>query len=269
MWNPINSLLLWDAPKIQKVKMDWKFTFNWWALDNWINVRVKSCDYDDLWTMDFETYKTPLQDWGWVLWKYYRKKTITFVLSIIAWTKYAFNELIDELKFQTSKTEWILRIEINWLIRERTATCTSLKFNRQSYNIDWAWNVVLTFTCVNPHSQLETPNTEDIIIQTWEFQSSLLYDWKAETYPKLYILMDSGSSSWMRFSLNWYNIEINENLTQGDIIIFDWDTKEVSVNDVEVAYTWVFTPLIYWENIYTINNTWTYTWTLSYFTKFL
>jgi hypothetical protein len=58
-------------------------------------------------------------------------------------------------------------------------------------------------------------------------------------------------------------------LTAWDIIIFDWEKKSVFVNNVEVAYTWPFTPLNYGENVYAITNSWTYTWTLSYFTKFL
>ena len=269
MDNTINSKLLWNAPKIQLNALNGVFTFNGWSLDNWNTVRVIWSNHDDIWTIDFNTYNTPLEDGGGVLWKYYRRKTIQLTLSISAWNPEAFNDLIDEIKYRTSITQWILKIIINGVVRERTATCTSLKFNRQNFNVNWCGKVVLTFTCVNPHSQLENPTAENIVSQTGTYQSSVVYDGRAETYPKLYITMDSGTSTWMRFTLNGYNIEINTSLSAWDIIIFDGETKRVTVNDTEVVYTWPFTPLSYGENIYAVYNTWTYTWTLSYFTKYL
>lgn len=269
MDNTINSILLWTAPKVTIKTIDGKFSFNGWNLDNGDNIRVVQSNHDDIWTIDFDTYETPLEDGGWVLGKYYRKKQIQLILSVKASTPEAFNDLIDEIKYQTSKTEWKLRIIINGIVRERTATCTSLKFNRKNYNVTRVGNVALTFTCVNPHSQLEDPESADFISQTWAFQSSVIYQWRAETYPKLFVTMDSWSSAWMRFELNWYVIEINQTLNQWDIIIFDGETKSVTVNDVEVVYSWPFTPLNYGENIYSINNDWIYTGSLSYFIKYL
>lgn len=265
----INTAILWDSPKLQINGVNAKFSFNGWNLDNWSTVRVIWTDYDDIWTIDFNTYNTPLEDGGGVLWKYYRKKVIQFKLSVTAWNKEAFNDLIDEIKYQTSKTEWKLKIMINGSVREWTATCTSLKFNRQNYNVNWCGNVVLTFTCVNPHSQLENPIIESIVAQTGTYQSSITYEWRAETYPILYITMDSGSSTWMSFTLNWYTISITTSLSAWSVIVFNGETKKVTVNNTEVVYTWPFTPLSYGENIYSISNTGTYTWTLSYFTKYL
>lgn len=269
MQNVINAILLWTAPKVPIELINWSFSFNGWNLDNWLNIRVVQSNHDDIWTIDFDTYDTPLEDGGGVLGKYYRKKQIQLILSVKASTPESFNDLIDEIKYQTSKTEWKLRIIINWIVRERTATCTSLKFNRKNYNLTRVGNVALTFTCVNPHSQLENPESADFISQTWTFQSSVIYQWRAETYPKLFVTMDSWSSAWMRFELNWYVIEINQTLNQWDIIIFDGETKSVTVNDVEVVYSWPFTPLNYGENIYSIHNDWIYTGSLSYFIKYL
>lgn len=264
----INTELLWSWSRLLWMQT-WTFSFNWRNLDNWNSVRVISSNHDDLWSIDFQTYNTPLQDWWWVLWKYYRSKTITIVLSVSAWNAFWLNALIDEIKYETSKTEWILKIIINDVVRERTATCTSLKFNRQSFNVDRCGNVVLTFSCVNPHSHLVDRDSISFDSLTWTYLTSLMYEWKAESFPTLYIEVDSWSSSWMSFTLNWYTIAITTSLTAWDIIIFDWEKKSVFVNNVEVAYTWPFTPLNYGENVYAITNSWTYTWTLSYFTKFL
>lgn len=265
----INTTLLWTAPKIVESVSSATFSFNDWSFDDWINFRIKETNHDDVWTMDFSTYKTPLQDWWWVLWKYYRTKTIKIELSILADSEEHLNDLIDELKYRTDETEWNLRITINWKVRERTATRTALKFNRKYYNINILQDVELTFTCVNPHAHASTQTMTSIMAQTWTFQSAVQYDWRTGAYASLFLTMDAWTSAWMRYELNWYVIEIDTTLNEWDIIIFNWDEKKVLVNGVEVAYTWPFVPLEYWENIYSITNDWTFTGTLSYYLQYL
>lgn len=265
----INTQLLWTAPKvIESVSSD-SFSFNDWSLNDWISIRIKESNHDDIWNIDFSTYKTPLQDWWGVLWKYYRTKTIKLLLSLSALTEEALNDLVDEIKYRTDETEWRLRISINGKVRERNATRTALKFNRKGWNITFLWDVELTFTCINPHAHSNTQTMTSIMSQTWSYQSAVQYDWRTWAYPSLYLTMDSWTSAWMRYELNWYVIEINTTLTEWDIIIFNWETKQVLVNWSEVAYSWPFVPLEYWENIYSITNSWTFTWTLSYYLQYL
>lgn len=265
----INSFLLWTTPKVVKQEATWMFSFNGWNLDNGRNIRVVSSNHDDIWTIDLDSYKAPLQDGGGVLWKYYRTKTIQIWLSISADTSESLNNLIDEIKYQTSVTEWQLKIVINWIVRERKATCTSLKFNRGWFNVDRVWNVVLTFACVNPHSHLKEPTTVNLVSQQWNYQSGVVYEWRANTFPKLFLSMDSWTSNGMSAMLNWYTLQITEELHQGDIIIFDGETKTVTLNDEEIKYSWPFTPLVYWENFFSITNSGTYTGTLSFYTRYL
>lgn len=269
MNRPINTALLWTAPEWSQLIYNWVFMFNDWNLDNGSNIRVIASNHDDIWAIDFNTYKTPLEDWWWVLWKYYRTKTIQIVLSIKADSENSLNDLIDEVKYRTAQTEWDLRIIINNVVRERKATCTALKFNRQSYNVNRCWNVILTFNCVQPHSHLLDPNAVSFISQTWVYQTVITYDWRADTYPTVRITMES-SSTWFWISLNWYEITIDSELSSWDSITFDWEKKTVKVNDVEVEYTWPFTPLTYWDNVFEVWISWaTYTWALSYYTRFL
>ena len=143
------------------------------------------------------------------------------------------------------------------------------KFNRKSFNVNRCWNIILTFSCVNPHSQLEDPSSENFIWQSWTYSSVFFYNGRAESFPTLQLTIDSWTSDWMKFILNWYTIEISTSLTAWDVVSFDWEKKEVRVNNVEVAYTGPFTALNYWDNSFEVQNDWTYTWSLSYFTKFL
>ena len=266
--NIINNTLLGEIPFHAEQVSSAKFAFNWRSLDNWTSVRVIGCDYDDIWTIDFETYKTPLEDWWWVLWKYFRTKKITFQLSIKSSSLEWLNNLIDEIKYQTSPTQKKLTIIINWVVRIRTATMISLKFNRQSYNMNWLWNVSLTFSCVNPFSYLLLPSSVSEIWLTWNHQSWVIYNWRADSYPTLTITATT-SATWLSFTLNWYTISITETLPANWVLIFDWETKKATLNWTEIHYSWPFTPLKYWENIFSINYTWTFTYNLSFFTKFL
>lgn len=265
----INTALLWTTPKLTQRQLSWIFSFNWRRFDNWLNMRVISSNHDDIWSIDFDTYDISLQDWWWVLWKYYRRKDITIWISISAKNIDELNTMIDEIKYRTSFTEWELRILINNVVRSRTATCTSLKFNRKSFNVNRIWTVMLTFTCVNPHSQLLSPDAKNFISQTWSFSDSVPYNWRAESFPKLFVNIDSWNSEWMSFTLNWYRISIDTSLNAWDIVVFDWNEKRTTVNDVDVVYSWPFTALNYWENLFSIENNATFTWSLYYFTKYL
>lgn len=269
MNKPYNTGLLWTNPTIEEVDVSWIFSFDGWKLDNGSTIRVTSSNHDDVGTIDYSTYKTPLEDGGGVLGKYYRTKTINIWLSIKGETKEELNNLIDEIKYRTSKTEWILRIEINGELRERTATCINLKFNREYYNINWCGKVDLTFSCVNPHSKYETPIIEDFIGQTGTYTKGVLYDGRAESFPTLHITIDSGTAEWISFSLNGYTLEVEQNLSAWDIIVFDGEKKSVKLNWIEVEYTWPFVSLTYGENIISIDSDATYSWTLSFYKKFI
>ena len=265
----INTSLLWNGFSIDTDIIESSFSFNGWNMDNGSTIRVTYSNHDDVWSIDFKTYDTPLEDWGGVLWKYYRKKDINIKLSV-SWESFEeLNDLIDEIKYRTSITEWLLKITINGVEREWTATCTSLKFNRNAYNVSRCGDVSLTFTCVNPHSKTKYPIIEDFFDKQGEFSFEVAYDWRAETFPMLYINIDDNESDWITFSLNGYEIAIDEHLNVGDTIIFNWENKRVTKNWIEVEYTWPFTPINYGWNVFILNSDSTYSWTLSFFKKYI
>ena len=245
----INTAILWDAKDVQRNILDGIFSFNGWNLDNGQNIRVIQSNHDDLWTVQFDTYDTPLQDGWWVLWKYYRKKTIQLVLSVNGNTQEWLNVLIDEIKYQTSKTEWTLRIVINWVVRERTATCTSLKFNRKNYNVSRAGNVVLTFTCVNPLSFNLTSITNTYTGISGNYATELNYSWKVNCYPSIYLIIKS--ETWLNsfsIDMNWYLFTISNEFEAGDFIIIDGETKLAKLNWTVITYSWPFPIIEPWLN---------------------
>jgi hypothetical protein len=256
----LNSGLLWSSP----YKKSWKgadsgmFIFNWYNLHNWTTRRVINSDHDDLWSIAFETYDYPRADWWNALSKYYRTKTITITMSLSAPTWDWLNDLIDELKFQTSKTQWYLDIIINWLVRRREATLTWLSFGRQNYNINFLQDVTLTFNCVNPLAFNLTSITNTYPWISGNYATEINYTWKVNCYPTIYLIVKAESDlNSFSIDMNWYVFTVSQSLLPWDFIIIDWETKLVKLNGSVIPYNWPFPVIEPWLNHIEINlNSW-------------
>lgn len=249
----LNSWLLWSAWNGGQWGWwnvdSWMFIFNGFNLDNWTTRRVINSNHDDLWSVAFETYNYPRADWGGVLWKYYRKKTITITLSMTAPNRDWLENMIDDLKFQTSKTEWFLDIIIAWVVRRRTATLTSLEFWRKSYNVNRIWNVVLTFECINPmsFSLNDTSFTHTEI--NGSFALETIYEWKVVAYPTIYMIVHSQTDlNTINIEMNWYLFTVNHEISDWEFLVVDWISKMAKVNWTGVVYEWPFPALEPWMN---------------------
>ena len=266
----INGRLIWEWSNALIMTGNAKFSFNWFNLDNGDTIRVISCNSDDLWKIDFETFNYAMQDWGWVLWRYFRTHTINVVLSIRANSHNELMALMDEIKYQCSALQAPLRIETGDMIREWTATCTDLKFNRKAFNVDWLWNVQITFQAQNPHSHIIQPYSFSITSQSWLYKYWIWYTWRATSYFTLIMAIETTWTYQVYYSVNWFKVLIpSRSYTSWDVIIFDWPTKKVMINDIEVEYNGSFRPLKYWDNPLEIYYGWTYTATLSYYENYL
>lgn len=266
----VNGRLLWQWSNA--ITMKWKagFSFNWFNLDNWKNIRVTSCNSDDLWAVDLETFNYAMQDWGWVLWRYFRTHTINIWLSLVESSHEKLLALMDEIKYQCSAIEAPLRIKSGELIRERTATCTDIKFNREYYNINWLWEVQLVFKATKPHSHTLAPISMNFIQQTWIYKTSIGYMWRAWSFFVLNVAIETAATYTLSYVLNWFTLSIPSRTYQvWDLVKFDWTSKKVTINNNEVEYIWSFRPLKYWDNPLEINYSWTYTASLSYNENFL
>ena len=240
------------------------FAFDWFSLHraDW-SIRVKACDYDDIWAMDFNTFKNPDNDWGGVLSKYYRTKTINISLSITKETEEELDDLIDELKYRTSKTEWYLDIFVWAFRRRRTATLTSLKFNRKYYNVTRCGEVQLSFQCTNPHGRGK--EIKSLTFQSlWsDYTEEILYNGSARSDFKMTFIVNTASATKLTVKVNWYKQEITTNISDGDIITYDGEEKEIKVNGVNQRYSWPFEQLKRGMNNIRIQFEWTINYDLS------
>lgn len=259
----LNSGLLWSAGNSNQSwggggESSWMFIFNWFSLDNGKTRRVINSNHDDLWSVSFETYDYPRADGGNALSKYYRKKTISITMSLSAPDREGLENLIDELKFQTSKTQWFLDIIIAGVVRRRTATLTSLQFWRQSFNVNRIWNVVLTFECINPLSFTLNDISHTYKDISGDYALEIIYEWKVITYPTIYIIVRSQTNlNTFNIDMNGYLFSVNHELEAGEFLVIDGDSKLAKINGSNVVYDWPFPALEPWLNhIEITTNTW-------------
>ncbi len=230
------------------------FVFDWiWLQSNWI--RIRNIDYDDIWNIDFETYNKPQIDWWWVLSSLYNEKTVRLSLSLSAETVEDLQILIDNLKRRTAKTEWLLEIKVNWIVRQCKATRTELKFNRKYYNITFLPDVVLEFTTVAPHRENKQQDSISYTL-TGDLAEDLYYTGTTKTFPIYNIILwwsGSASITGLTVTVLWISITITTPLTNNDVLIINSEKKFITLNWSELDYDWVFTPITYWNNIITFD----------------
>ena len=266
----VNWRLLWQGNNAVIMTWNATFSFNWYNLANGITTRVTRHNLDDLSKVDFETFNYAQQDWWGVLWRYFRTKTINIWMSIKAENETALNELIDELKFQCSAIQAPLRIKNNGVVRERTATCTDINFNKQPYNIDRLWHVELTFKAQFPHAHSLKPILKDITSQTWLYKTAISYLWRADSFFALSMAIETAWTYAIYIKVNGFTLSLaSRAYTIWDIIKFDWVSKKATINDTEVEYNGSFRPLQYWDNPVEVYYWWTFTATLSYYENYL
>lgn len=238
------------------------FVFNWYSLDNWSSIRVQTVNYDDVWEIEWNIYNAPQTDWWWVLWHFFRAKQIIFRLSLKSNTLEDLNDLVDDFKKNIRETEWDLDIKVNWNIRSTKASLTSLKFNRQFYHITFIQPIELIFSTIEP-------NWKDKYYTVEEFQnvtsSTLEEVINTSSYKTDYRIQFAFAWSWISWvtqvsiEIDWYEVEIQETITNNDVLIFDWEEKQCTLNWTIIDYSWVFTKFNPWTNQIQFTLNWTFT----------
>jgi len=240
-----NSKTLWSWSSPSWLDQD-IFVFNGYSMHKSDgSVRIRNSNHDDLWSIDLNTFDLPREDGGGVLWHYYRSKTIEFSVTLKSETSAWLNELIDDFKRNTRETEWRLEIKIDGIIRRATASITSLKFNRQYFNITFCTDINISFQTMDPHRQLKDYTSITYNNKTATFQEEITNNGSEDTYCKYYFIFNSGTSSlWsLAITIKWYILQVTWPFDTNDILIIDGENKTVTLNWVDIDYTWIFQKL--------------------------
>ena len=243
--NALNTTLLWWWAVPVWVASQDDFVFNWYSLNDWTTKRVVSSNHDDIGNIDYKTFNAPRVDWGWVLWHYYRKKDIRLWISLSSTTADWLNTLIDDFKENTRKTEWYLEIIINDEIRRVKVSNTKLKFNRKYFNISFVQNVEIVFTTIEPHFYAKTEVSNSFYSVAADYTADIDNNWTIDTEIKFYLIFWWTVTALTSVAITIWNntITIWETITALDVLIIDWQSKEVTLNWTAVDYTGTFPVL--------------------------
>ena len=249
--NMFNQQFFWWWNPPQNILQD-DFIFDWYSLHNFAKwIRIRNVNYDDLWTIDLETFNNPQVDWGWVLSHLYHKKTITFNLSLQRSTYSALNNLIDEVKLETAKTEWLLEIRVNWEVRTCKASRSVVDFNRKYHQITFLSDVQLSFVTLDPHWSAKVADSTTYPM-TWDLHEDISYLWTAPTFPVYYMVFWASGNAWITqldITLWWKVLSIIQSITNNDILVIDSLNKTVKLNGTDLDYLGIFEEIVNGSNL--------------------
>lgn len=249
--NEINYTLLFSTPEQDDI------IFDGYSLQN-IHFITSRLDYDDLWTIELNSFKFPRSNGGGVLSKYYRGRTIKLTGSIKADTEFNFNVLLDEVKKNTRKTEGLLEITINWEVRQILATVTDLSYNRDHYHITYS-PITITFQTAEPFFYAKQDQILGVLAKTATFTEEMTHDGCAESNPNVIMSFWSWSAvTAVSFTdPDGRILTVSTSLVNSDILVIDCEQKIVTKNSVEIDYTGAFPIFSPGTNNFTITITWT------------
>jgi hypothetical protein len=152
----------------------------------------------------------------------------------------------------------ILSVKVNGEVREATAYCSWITFNRQHYNINFI-NYEARFTITNESWNSRRYQIVSTLWVTSTLQEEVINLWRYKAKPIIIITINSATSvDQMTVSVGNYEMTIDETLSASDIIQINREDQTVTLNWLEVDYTGMIPLLEQWRNNYTITMTGTY-----------
>ena len=237
---------------------------NGWEI-NTSGVLLKSMNGYDVANIDLSTFISWLSNGGGIANRRYTKNTITMSLYITGESQEDLFDLIDNFKFKMSKLNWdlVFRMPDN-TYRTAKATVTSLNIWNTKVNENFVDDVSITFEILDPFFKSEA--IENTLYEWINADLKQFIDYKGtmDSYP---MFIFTFNSSWntdvskieIEIKQVWdttgFKLDIQTTINNNDLLIFDWEKKTVTLNQVEIDYNWTFEPLLPWANFLDFNFT--------------
>lgn len=190
------------------------------------------------------TYSNPKSDWGGLLDRYYKERTIT-VKGHINWsTNEEIEDRIDSLKKAISVKQWYL--EFKFWERYRRILCTLTNSNvvsRANYEVSH-WQFELSFKAEKPFWSEKEPYSQLIENVNDEINEDIFNEWSQYTRPKINFVFNQ--ASWVNdIKLTIWNdtLSITETISRGDILNIDTELKTITLNWTWIDFEWRFPRL--------------------------
>ena len=193
-------------------------------------------------TKEFQQYNNPFSDWWQILSSKYTRKEISMTLWIITNWIVSLEATLSNLK-SVFDSWWKLQFNHNWILRTIKVEIDELSVN----NIRWyRAEMNLKFLSVSPFFE----SIENVKVSTglsWNSQIGLgLFNTERNLYVDINLII--AEITWnidgASVTYNWFSVTYNWILVSWDVLEFNWRTKKVLLNDVEVPkYSWQFTEI--------------------------
>lgn len=227
-------------------------------------VIIQTMNAHSLQNIDLTSFVSSLSDWGGVINKKYSNKNISLTL-FIQWTSASdLIARIDELKNNMQDVESNFDILVDWTVRRYTATVTSIiipSFRKYDDYVDW---IEVEMLITSPH--WSNPIFAQTYVQwmTTDFSKVVQNEWTYKVYPIIQVITNTGSTlTWIWIThkkvwqTTWYTVSIAETINPDSVVIFDYVNKKVTINDVEVNFSWIMMPMDVWQSVFDFDLTWT------------
>ena len=269
IWNSLFGSMYGESPYIV-LATGWSIIYNDYNLQTDYIVTNK-ITVDNFPSVDYEDFNLPRADWMWFLSKFYRSRNIEITWFLKHNTELDLQNLIDELKMNLSKTNWIFKYITNSEYRQILANCIDVNIPKDHYNITL---VPFTIQLKTLESYFYLVNNISIVDSWTNSPRTIQINnlWSAVSLPQVYLTFTwiSWTNS-VAFNLWNRTLTYTWTISNWDILLFDCLNKQVTKNGVLVEYSWTFTELSLWINslIFTINWTFTCNYIISYRKNFL
>lgn len=213
---------------------------------------------DDFANVDMDIFANPLDDWNTLSSYYLRGREIRARGSIYKNNGEDLNNELDRIKSVLSVPWQMLAVKVNGEVREATAYCSGITFDRQHYNINFI-RYEVTFTITNESWNTRKYQTSSVLWVTTTLNEEIINLWKYRAKPIIIITLNSVSwSNTLNLILWKFNITVNQTFSSSNIIQIDREEQRVTINWIDVDYIWMIPSIEIWRNPYTITMNWTY-----------
>ena len=252
----------WSPRQTSTEKDSLIFNNFWLQNEHFITTKV------NVWNMpniNLLTYTNPKSDWGGLLDRFYKERTINVEGHIIGDSLENTQDLIDNLKTALSEKQGYLDFRMpDWIYRRILCSLINADIiNRESYDIEHA-TYKLTFKAENPFWSEIYWSSE---LYEWvndEINETIFNEWSEYSNPIINIVITSASNC-NELSINIWDdtLIINQTLTTGDILNINTDEKMITLNTNSIDFGWKFPRLEAGTNTFTLQANGTFNFDVS------
>lgn len=232
---PVSSFTSSAETKYSLVTENWEyFSLNNFCIRNyWYWNFVDTHDLENLSSKEIIKTSFPIRDWWRFEWILFKEKILN-----IKW--YFITETRSDLELELRKIKSLLNQ--SWLRIEKK------ELDRTSYidvvveDIKFSWlstrktDFEISLISLDPNFKLENPIEKRFEELSWNFQSTQYFtssEHEFDLKTLIYIANTPNNITEIEVIIDWYPIVITENISSWDLIILDWKTSSIYINDAE------------------------------------